>query len=133
MPGQKPFEGTFMVEKLADGDFPMTGPMGKGRETNLGKMAQLRLDDVRIVVSSVRSQALDQSYFRQVGIEPSQMKILVLKSSNHYRADFEPISSAILQVAAPAAMIDDPARISYTRLRPGVRLGGNGPVYQRPA
>jgi microcystin degradation protein MlrC len=127
-PGQQPFEATFKVEKLADGEFPATGPMGKGRITNLGKMAQLSIAGVRVVVSSVRTQALDQAYFRQVGIEPSEMKILVLKSSNHYRADFEPISSKILQVAAPAAMIDDPAEIPYQHLRSGVRLGGNGPV-----
>jgi microcystin degradation protein MlrC len=132
-PGQQPYEATFTVEKLADGAFPATGPMGKGRMTDLGKMALLRIDDVRVVVSSVRTQALDQAYFRQVGIEPSDMKILVLKSSNHYRADFEPISSEIIQVAAPAAMIDDPAEIPYKNLRPGVRLGGEGPEYQSPA
>lgn len=127
-PGQKPFEAMFTVEKLAEGQFPATGPMGKGRLTDLGKMAQLKVGDVRVAVSSVRTQALDQSYFRQVGIEPAETKILVLKSSNHYRADFEPICNQIIQVAAPAAMIDDPAEIPYRNLRPGVRLGGNGPV-----
>jgi microcystin degradation protein MlrC len=132
VPGQKPYEAVFTVEKLADGDFAATGPMGKGRMTNLGRMVLLKLDDVRVVVSSVRTQALDQAYFRQVGIEPSNMKILVLKSSNHYRADFEPISSTIMQVAAPAAMIDDPAKIPYRNLREGVRLGGNGPEYKLP-
>jgi len=96
----------------------------------LGKMALLRIDDVRVVVSSARVQANDQSYFRHVGIEPSKAKILVLKSSHHYRADFEPISSAILQVAAPAAVIDDPAKTPYKHLRPGVRLGGNGPIFK---
>lgn len=131
-PGQRPYEASYIVEKLAEGEFPATGPMGKGRMTNLGKMAQLKIGGVRVVVSSVRTQALDQAYFRQVGIEPEQMKILVLKSSNHYRADFEPISSEIIQVAAPAAMIDDPAEIPYVNLRAGVRLGGNGPVYQVP-
>ncbi len=129
-PGQHPYDAVFTVEKLAEGKFPANGPMGKGRMTDLGKMAQLRVNGVRVVVSSVRVQALDQDYFRQVGIEPARQKILVLKSSNHYRADFEPISSAIFQVAAPAAMLDDPAQIPYTNLRPGVRLGGNGPAYR---
>jgi microcystin degradation protein MlrC len=128
IPGQKPYEAVFTVDKLADGEFRATGPMGKGRLTSLGKMALLRIDDVRVVVSSARVQANDQSYFRQVGVEPAQVKILSLKSSHHYRADFEPISSAIIQVAAPAATIDDPALIPYKNLRPGVRLGGNGPI-----
>lgn len=127
-PGQKPLKAVFKVEKLAEGDFQLNGPMGKGRVVNLGKMAHLLLNDVHIVVSSKRMQVLDQAFFRQVGINPSQMKILVLKSANHYRADFEPISSAIIQVSSPAVSIDDPAKILYTRLRPGVRLGGKGPL-----
>lgn len=128
MPDQTPYEAVFTVEKLAQGNFAATGPMGKGRITNLGKMALLRLDGVQVVVASVRTQANDQSYFRQVGIEPAEAKILVLKSSHHYRADFEHISSAILQAAGPAAVIDDPAQTPYKNLRPSVRLGGNGPV-----
>jgi microcystin degradation protein MlrC len=59
------------------------------------------------------------------------VKILSLKSSHHYRADFEPICSAILQVAAPAAVIDDPAKTPYRNLREGVRLGGCGPVFKK--
>jgi microcystin degradation protein MlrC len=129
-PGQSPYEADYHVEKLFEGEFTATGPMAGGRRVNLGKMAQLRIHGVRVVVSSVRTQALDQSYFRMVGIEPSEMKILVLKSSNHYRADFEPISSAIIPVAAPAAMIDDPQQIPYKNLRPGVRLGRGGPEFQ---
>lgn len=127
-PGQKPLEAIFKVKKLAEGDFQLNGPMGKGKVVNLGKMAHLLLNDIHVVVSSKRMQVMDQAFFRQVGIEPSEMKILVLKSANHYRADFEPISSTIINVSAPAVSIDNPAETPYTRLRPGVRLGGMGPV-----
>jgi len=123
MPGHQPYQAEFVVEKLAKGDFQMTGPMNRGLIGNLGKMAQLRVGGVRVVVVSGRTQANDQSYFRQVGIEPGKMKILVLKSTNHYRADFQPIASEILVVDAPGAIVEDPARIPYTRIRPGVRLG----------
>ncbi len=123
MPGQQPYQAEFAVEKIAEGDFQMTGPMNRGLIGNLGKMAQLRIGGVRVVVVSGRTQANDQSYFRQVGIEPKDMKILVLKSTNHYRADFQPISSEIIVVDAPGAIIEDPAKIPYTRIRKGVRLG----------
>jgi len=100
--------------------------MVKGRTLNLGKMAQLRIDDIRIVVSSDRMQALDQSLFRVVGIEPGEMAILILKSANHYRADFGLISGGIINVDAPSAILEDPSKIAYTRLREGVRLKGKG-------
>jgi microcystin degradation protein MlrC len=132
LPGHKPFESEYLIEQLHDGDFLGTGPMVKGRTLNLGKMAQLRLDGIRIVISTDRMQALDQSLFRMVGVEPSEMKILVLKSANHYRADFGPISGGIINVDAPSAIIEDPSKIAFTRLRDGVRLKGLGPVFKRP-
>ena len=131
LPGHTPFEAEYTVEKLHDGDFLGTGPMVKGRALNLGKMVQLRIKGIRIVVSTDRMQALDQSLFRVVGIEPSEMAILVLKSANHYRADFGPISGGIINVDAPSAILEDPSKISYTRLREGVRLKGNGPEFHK--
>lgn len=133
MPGQKPMRAAFEVVKLHDGKFPGTGPMLRGQDVDFGKMAQLKIGGVRVVVGSIRHQALDQSYFRVVGIDPPAMKILVLKSANHYRADFEPISSAIIPVEAPGAIVEDPSKAAYVHLRDGVRLKGNGPVHKSRA
>jgi microcystin degradation protein MlrC len=130
-PGHTPFHGTFRVEKLFEGDFVGTGPLAKGMPINLGKMAHLQIDNVHIIVASQRDQAADQSMFRIVGVDPAQMKILVLKSSNHFRADFEPIASEILYVAAPSSMVENPAEVDYHNLMEGIRLGGNGPVFRR--
>lgn len=130
-PGQQPFVGTFKVVKCHEGPFVGTGPMKKGQTTNLGKMAHLQIGNVHVAVSSVRVQMLDQSYFTVLGIEPSAMKILVVKSANHYRADFQPLASHILNVAAPGALVDDPAQVQYKFLREGIRLHGDGPVLKR--
>lgn len=129
--GQFPFHGTFVVEKLSRGAFQGSSPMMRGLKINLGRMAQLRIGGVRVVVSSLRTQALDREYFRQVGIDPEKMQILVVKSSNHYRADFEPIVSEIISVDSPGVMVDNPARVDYQNLRPGVRLHGKGPLHIR--
>jgi microcystin degradation protein MlrC len=59
---------------------------------------------------------------RHVGIEPTQQKILALKSSVHFRADFQPIAEEILIVAAPGANPVDNRDLSYQRIRKGVRL-----------
>jgi microcystin degradation protein MlrC len=131
MPGHKPFHGTFTVEKLFEGDFERTGPMGRGMKANLGKMAHIRIDDVHIVVSSVRTQMNDRSYFKVVGIEPEEMKIVVVKSTNHYRADFQPIAHEILIVEAPGAHMENPRILPYKNLREGVRLGPNGPDFRK--
>jgi microcystin degradation protein MlrC len=130
LPGHTPCKAVYQVEKLFEGDFLGVGPMVKGRKLNLGKMVQLRYQDIRIVVSSERMQALDRSLFQTVEIEPSEMSILVLKSANHYRADFGPIASCMINVDAPSAIIEDPVNIPYKHLREGVRLKGLGPEFK---
>jgi microcystin degradation protein MlrC len=132
-PGHKPFHGKFKVVKLYEGDFVCTGPMLKGMKANLGKMAHLLTGNVHVVVCSYRIQIFDQSFMRIVDVDPEKMKILVLKSTNHYRADFEPICSTIIDVDAPSSLIDNPESYSYKRLREGLRLQGKGRVYKRPA
>ncbi len=129
MPGHTPLEGTFEVERLGDGCFTCTGPFARGRTMELGPMALLRLGGVRVVVASRKTQAADQEIFRHLGIEPSQQKILALKSSVHFRADFAPIAEEILVVKAPGANAIDYSELSYRNLRPGVRLMPMGPAF----
>ena len=60
------------------------------------------------------------------------MKILVNKSSVHFRADFQPIAQAILVAKAPGPLRADPADFPWTRLAPGMRLRPLGPVFKTP-
>jgi microcystin degradation protein MlrC len=77
---------------------------------------------VRVIVVSRKMQALDQSLLRHVGIEPSECKILVLKSSVHFRADFQPIAESVIVAAAPGPVVADPASLPFKHLRKGLRL-----------
>jgi microcystin degradation protein MlrC len=129
IPGDAPYKETFVVEKLSDGKFIAPGPYFGGRDMDMGPSAALRIGDVRVVVSSHKAQLADQSMYRYVGIEPTEQSILVNKSSVHFRADFEPIAEKLLICAAPGAMPADTATLPWTRLRPGIRLKPNGPVF----
>jgi microcystin degradation protein MlrC len=107
--------------------------MFKGFRMTLGNMASLRSKSapgVRVVIASRKVQAADQEMFRHVGIEPKRERILALKSSVHFRADFEPIAKEVLVVKAPGPALADPAEFRWTKLRKGVRLRPLGPVYQ---
>jgi microcystin degradation protein MlrC len=125
--GVVPFAGTFRVEALGDGRFRTSGPVSGNREIDLGPMALLRIGGVRIAVTSKRMQALDQAPFRQLGVEPKEQKILALKSTVHFRGDFQPIAEEVLIVIAPGAHLADSSRYPYKRVRPGVRLTPLGP------
>jgi microcystin degradation protein MlrC len=120
--GNTPYEGTFTVEALGDGNFPATGPFYRGNRMQLGPMAVLKKDGVRVVLCSRKQQCADQAMLRHVGIEPTEQKILALKSSVHFRADFQPIAEEILIVAAPGANPVDNRDLPYKRIRKGIRL-----------
>lgn len=126
IPGDTPFKETFVVEKLSDGNFLAPGPFYGGRMMKMGPSACLRIGGVRVVVASHKTQLADQAMYRYVGIEPTEQKILVNKSSVHFRADFEPIAEKLLICAAPGAMPADTADLPWTRLKPGIRVKPNG-------
>ena len=123
----EPFYGTFEIEALSDGKFTTTGKSIPGRKVNLGPTAVLKIYDIKIVVASRRMQANDQDIFRHIGIEPSAQKILALKSTCHFRADFDPIAEKTLIALAPGAHVVDPRVYTYKYLREGVRLLPEGP------
>jgi microcystin degradation protein MlrC len=129
VPGDAPFRETFVVEQLSDGKFIAPGPFYGGRDMDMGPSACLRIGDVRVVVGSYKAQLADQAMYRYVGIEPTAQKILVNKSSVHFRADFEPIAAKLLICAAPGAMPADPASLPWKHLRPGIRIKPNGPPF----
>ncbi len=126
IPGDAPLEAEFVVEKLTDGQFTATGPYYRGRRMQMGPSARLRIGDVRIALVSAKAQMADREMFRSLGIEPEREKVLVVKSSNHFRADFAPIAEEILVCAAPGPMAVDPGLLPWTRLRKGVRTSPLG-------
>ena len=125
-PGDSPVTGPWQVLALGSGQFIGTGPMFEGGSMDLGPMARLRRGGVEVLVGSRRQQPSTQAMFRHLGIEPAERKILVLKSSVHFRADFQPMAAAILVAAAPGANTADPAALPYQRLRPGIRRRPQG-------
>lgn len=118
-----PLRVTALVEKLSDGRFTLSGPMGKGNPADLGPAALIRVaPGVRVVLVSRKMQAHDQEIFRFLGIEPAEQKIVAVKSSVHFRAHFQPIASEVIVVTAPGPVVADPAVLPFTNLRPGLRL-----------
>jgi len=112
-----PVAVTGRVRTLSDGRFVYRGPMLRGVEGRLGPTAVLEVNDVKIILVSHRRQALDPEMIRFVGIDPLAEKILAVKSSIHYRAAFEPVARAILEVDAPGLSSSNLGRFPFTRVR----------------
>lgn len=116
-----PVAGRFTVKALADGVCTLKGPMMTGLKTQLGPCACLDVQGVQVAVVSGRSQLLDREMVRMLGVQPEQQRIIVVKSSNHFRADFTPIASEVIVAKAPGPMAADPGDLPWTRLPATVR------------
>jgi microcystin degradation protein MlrC len=105
--------------------------MFRGFRMNLGPMALLREErsGVRVVLASKKCQAADQEMFRHVGIEPVRQRVVALKSSVHFRADFQPIAREVLVVRSPGPALADPSEFAWRRLRKGLRMRPLGPAF----
>jgi microcystin degradation protein MlrC len=112
-----PLRVTGIVRTLSDGRFVHKGPMARGLPGRLGTTAVLDVNDVKVILISYRWQTLDPEMIRFVGIDPLDHKVLVVKSTIHYRAAFEPIASEIIEVDAPGLSSSNLARFDFKRIR----------------
>ena len=112
-----PIEVTGRVRTLSDGRFVHKGPMFRGLEGRLGPTVVLDVNDLKIILISLRWQTLDPEMLRFIGIDPTAEKILVVKSSVHYRAAFEPLAHAIIEVDAPGLSSSNLARFTFKHVR----------------
>lgn len=112
-----PVEVVGRVTHVSDGSFVAMGPVYRGMEVNCGPTACIDASGLKFIVTSIRHAANDRGFFQVAGVEPEREPLLVIKSRGHFRADFEPICRAIIEVDAPGAANPNLSRYSYRRVR----------------
>jgi len=84
----------------------------------LGEAVWVETNGIDIVINDTRTQTFHPEAFEGLGIDLSTRRYVCVKSSNHYRAGFEPIAAAVIPIATPGAITPDFAKIPYTRRAP---------------
>jgi microcystin degradation protein MlrC len=79
----------------------------------LGDCAAVRVGGVEVVLISNRTQALGLELFRNLGIEPAERKLVLVKSTNHFMAAFGPIAASVIYVDSDGPLQRDYRKISY--------------------
>jgi len=99
-----PLELSVYVKTLSDGRFVHTSPMLAGVRAKYGPMARLQVGGpggIDVLVSSERSQVFDPEVFLLHGIDVTQYELVVLKSSQHFRAGFADLATEIITADSP--------------------------------
>jgi len=124
-PSAPPLRGRFQVTALSDGVATFKGPKMTGFQTQLGATACLEIDGVLVVVASGRIGTQDRELFRMVGVDPKAMKIVVVKSSHHFRADFDELventATDIVIAHSPGLFLADPGELPWKKLSSATR------------
>ena len=90
--------------------------MSRGNTMNIGLAARLEIGNVQVLLSQRRTACNDADIYRNLGIDPAQQRLLLVKSRGHFRASFEPLASKIIEVDAPGAANPNLHRFEYENI-----------------
>lgn len=107
-----PLDLTVTVRRIASDITQRFGPTPLG----IGDAVWVSAGSIDIVLNTIRTQTFHPECMTGLGLDPSKKKIVVVKSSNHFRAGFEPIAGEILYVGAPGALQPRFADLPFTKL-----------------
>ena len=83
--------------------------MMTGITQKFGPTALLRIGGVRVAVTTNRLQLFSLECPRALGLEPTALRWIGVKSSNHFRAAYGPIATQVHRVAFPPSSPTTPA------------------------
>jgi microcystin degradation protein MlrC len=109
----QPIDATVTVTALKRDAWQSFGPT----QVPLGDCAAIKVGGVEVVLITNRTQALGLELFRNLDIEPTQRKLIVVKSTNHFMAAFGPIAKQVIYVDSDGPLSRDYRRIPYTRVQ----------------
>ena len=100
---------------------------------SLGRTARLRIGGVDVIVNTERQQVFDPRVFTAHGVDPSRCRVVVVKSTTHFRNGFAPLAGAIIDCETPGSVTTDPTLLEYRRLpRPILPIDpGTAPLPRR--
>jgi len=81
--------------------YRLSGHGGHNLPVDMGRYACVRAGDVTVVLTEKTGPGSSPLLYRAAGLEPAEYKIVMAKSPEGFRRDYEPFSAGILYCAAP--------------------------------
>ena len=106
------------VRLIHDGRFIETQPRHGGqRYHDQGLTTVVAVEDSLIVLTSRRQTPFSLQQLLSLGIDPTEMQIVVVKAAIAYRAAYEPIAGQIIEVDTPGLTAVNPLHFEYHNVR----------------
>lgn len=107
------------VRLLHDGDYTEPLPRHGGKRFNsMGMTALVELPGRNLLVlTTQRHPPFSLGQLTCLGIQPKEMRVLVVKAAIAYRAAYLPVAGTIIEVDTPGVTAVNPERFAYKRIR----------------
>lgn len=103
------------VKKLSDGKYISKAKMSYGVEFKHGKTAVVEIAGNTVLITEIARQPYDIEIFISHGINPADYRLMVVKSSIHYRATYGHIASEMIPLALPGYSVPIPNTYHYKK------------------
>lgn len=87
-----------------------------GSQRYLGDAVWIHAEGIDFVIHSARTQNTDPHFFEALGIDPAAQRILIVKSMQHFHAEYSKIAAKIIYCAAPGTLEWDMTKVSHAKI-----------------
>lgn len=112
-----PTEVCLEVVEVFETPFTLEGSYYAGKKVDMGTrvLAQVIDRPISLLLSEKTGMTTDPSFFSVHNIDPTEMDILVVKSTLSFRPNFEPIASTIINVDTPGSCPINLSQLDYKK------------------
>jgi microcystin degradation protein MlrC len=112
-----PLTLTGEIRWVGEKEYVNKGAMMTGMTVKMGLTAVFVVNNVEIILTEKHSQPFDAEALRCLNIEPRDRLLIGLKSSVHFRADYQDLATKIFEVDTPGITSPDLMQYTYRRVR----------------
>jgi len=105
------------VERLDNVTYQRTGAYMTGQKVQMGDIAVINSNGVRVVITSHRVPPFDADHLYAAGIDPAQQHIIVAKSGGGWRGGFGNLAAGVYYVDTPGVCTTNLERLPYQHLK----------------
>lgn len=99
-PYSDPISVSSTIDRVGNLSYHLTGHGGHNLPVDMGRMAVVKIRDVTVVLVEATGPGSSPQLYKAAGLNPRSFKIVIAKSPEGFRVDYEPFSAGILYCGA---------------------------------
>ena len=104
---------TAQVVRLGEISYRLHGHAGHNLPVHMGRAAVITSGDATIVLTEKTGPGSSPNVYQAIGLDPRDFKLVVAKSPEGFRSDYEPFAAGILYSAAPGCSTPHLTEVGY--------------------